>query len=538
MQTPWTFDDNVKAFLNPLDSGFILLEETGAILWMNDWVRCRLPNQHQHHTYLQDWYPPNAGASLVLRLQQVLQSGQPERFSVDEQPWLVPLLDSKFSDHRMRQNGMLYPCSIRPFASANPVFCVLLQIHDVSEPLFQMQRLHQKLATYEEDPDNPNVQESLRYRTQQLEALGALTGGVAHDFNNILQGIMMSVEVAKEDIPQDIFVQRSLNQALKFAKRGADLVRQILASIHQKELSHHEIHITPVVEEALQMMRAVLPADIEIHKFLDPYCDTIQGSGCHVHQLVVHLCTHAARRMSSHGGWLQVRLEQLKGHVMLTIQDSGGEASPEFHNVEFDQLFSSTPSTVVPPDTKHFPSALSGIKRIVTDHKAHLEIEQNENSGTSIHVIFPSSSNSMVSEEMLLRVDLFYNKQVLIVEDEKVTLELQKTMLEQLDCKVTTASNGAEGLEVFHHNPASYDLVITDQVMPKMSGDQLAQAMLDERPELPIILITGYSQKMDPIKARKLGIHEFIIKPVGRDQFLRSVQRVFASQGTNAQKVS
>lgn len=392
-----------------------------------------------------------------------------------------------------------------------------------------------------------NLESQLR-QAQKMEAIGTLAGGIAHDFNNILQGIFSSIQIVKMKLPSASLEKKYLEQAFEFSRRGADLVRQILTFSRQTDTKHGIIQMVPIVKEVLKMMKSTLPTTITIQDRLPNSCVNISGNLVQIHQVIMNICTNAGYAMRETGGVLTVKLEEttlsnqkaanlfLKEgkYLKLTISDTGTGIPPDVQEHIFEPFFTTKSKE------EGTGLGLSVVHGIVRDHKGAIFVEsvvnnQNNTStsaewhsgGTKFDVFFPVVEAKIQSLDETQSPALVGTEQILLVDDEEIVVETEKLLLEGLGYKVKTAYDGKQALDIFLHSPNSFDIVITDQTMPKMTGDQLAQELLKIRPNIPIILMTGFSHKINLENTQKIGIHKIVMKPIEGDQLGTIVREVF-----------
>ncbi len=375
------------------------------------------------------------------------------------------------------------------------------------------------------------------FQVHKMEAIGTLAGGIAHDFNNILSAIIGFSELAAMDLPQDSAAVESMEEVLKASRRAADLVKQILAFSRKSDL-----HITPllpqvIVKDALKMLRSSLPTSIEIRENIHENCGKIMADPTTIHQIVVNLCTNALHAMEHEKGVLTVSLQPEDIHareihgennllsgsfVVIKISDTGHGIDPAIMDRIFEPYF-----TTKPVD-KGTGLGLAVVHGIVEDCNGFIRVESKTGQGTTFCVYFPAlgDNRTMVSEEDLPESVPTDGQRILLVDDEVMIIKLNKIILERLGYKVSTATNSLDGLERITMDPHGYDLVITDQTMPAMTGVELAQRILDIRPDLPIILCTGYSAILSEEDALAVGIKKYLKKPVNRAELSKAVQEV------------
>lgn len=374
---------------------------------------------------------------------------------------------------------------------------------------------------------------------QKMQAIGTLAGGIAHDFNNMLAAILGYTELVTDDVPRDSLMWRNLQHVLTAAMRARDLVQQILAFSRQNTPQRQEVHLHLLVREALALIRASLPSTIAIHQHIEPDTGTVYAAPTHIHQLLLHLCTNAEHAMRVTGGVLEVRLEACavdaalatthpaltSGHyVQLTVRDTGHGMAPEVLERICEPFFT----------TKDVGEGtgmgLAVVHGIVASHDGVMTVSSTPGQGTTCVIYLPRSDRANVGFLPTSPTTLYGHKHILFVDDEEVLVELGRETLTRLGYRVTAYTSSTEALDAFQATPDLFDLVITDQTMPLLTGEGLAKALRTIRPALPIILCTGFSHAMTEEKARTLGLDAFLMKPmVGRDLDV-TIRRVLAQR--------
>ena len=379
-------------------------------------------------------------------------------------------------------------------------------------------------------------------QAQKMEAIGTLAGGIAHDFNNILGVILGYADLARDDAPPGSVFEHDLDQILVAAHRAKDLVKQILAFSRQANVDRIPIRIQPLIKESLKMLRASIPATIEIKENIHPQCGTIVADPTQIHQIMMNLCTNAFQAMEKSGGVLRVSLEsatvaagddpvgrQLSpgDYVELTVADTGAGIAPDVIGRIFDPYFT----------TKEFGKGtgmgLAITHGILKSYGGAITVESVLGQGTAFHVYFPGVTEQAPEEPKAEETMPRGQEHILFVDDEEFLAEMAKSMLERLGYQVTVRQSSFEALEVFMNSPGQFDLVITDQTMPGMTGSDLARRMLQVRPDLPIILCTGYSNLIDETSAKALGIRGFALKPLTKAHLAQLIRDALAGSSAS-----
>jgi len=371
-------------------------------------------------------------------------------------------------------------------------------------------------------------------QTQKMEALGTLAGGIAHDFNNILAAIIGYTEIVVADTPQGTTSHDYLKRVLEAGERARSLVKQILAFSRQGEMEPKPVQLKLIVKEVLKLLRASLPATIEIDQQIESD-SAVMADPTQLHQVMMNLGTNAGYAMARTGGRLLVRLEDIRldenftrlhtdlrpgDYLKLTVADTGRGIDPENLTRIFDPFFTTKPKG------EGTGMGLSVVHGIVTGLKGLISVDSAPGKGAQFQVFLPALQDGAevhVAETGTLPTG---KDRILFVDDEPFQTDMLKHLLGLLGYRVETRNTATEGLSLFQQDPQAFDLVITDMVMPGMTGDELAVQLLEIRPDLPIILATGYSQNITESRAKAMGIKAFALKPLVIDELSRLIRQV------------
>ncbi|HEX2966409.1 MAG TPA: PAS domain S-box protein [Syntrophorhabdaceae bacterium] len=371
--------------------------------------------------------------------------------------------------------------------------------------------------------DYKRLEEELR-QSHKMEALGTLTGGIAHDFNNILAGILGFAEMAREDAPADGPLQYHLERVIKGAMRGRDLVKQMLTFSRKTEYDIKALPIVPIIEETLKLLRASIPTTIQIEFTTTAKKDVVVANATGVQQIILNLATNAAHAMRENGGKLSVSLsdayDESSPFLALTVRDTGTGMPPEVLKRVFEPFFTTK-------EAGHGTGmGLAVVYGIVRSFGGDISVHSTEGHGTVFQVYFPRAVTDASSDTESPVLPPSGNEHILFVDDEETLVDLGKRMLERLGYKVAATTSSVKALKMFIENPASFDLVITDHTMPELTGLRFAEKLLAMRPDLPIILCTGFSESLDPEKVKEAGIKQFLMKPLTKAELAAAVRRV------------
>ena len=371
---------------------------------------------------------------------------------------------------------------------------------------------------------------------QKMESIGTLAGGIAHDFNNILTSVLGYAELASLDTPENSKAQYNLQQSIKAAHRAKDLVQQILAFSRQSKQERKPLDIEPIVKEGLKMLRASLPTTIEIRQNIEEDLGAIEADTTQIHQVLMNLCTNAAHAMSENGGVLEVSLTKFDmdaeasaaspeiepgPYLRLRVSDTGHGMTPEILQRVFDPYF-----TTKEPG-KGTGLGLAVVHGIVKSYGGGVTVSSEPGRGTTFDIYFPKIEpvKAPLEAGRIEPLPVGGHERVLFVDDEKAIVEIGQEILQHLGYEVVVRTSSVEALELFRAQPERFDLVITDMTMPNMTGDKLAVELMRIRPDIPVILCTGFSERITKEKAEGIGIREFLLKPLVMNDLSKAVRK-------------
>jgi PAS domain S-box-containing protein len=376
---------------------------------------------------------------------------------------------------------------------------------------------------------------SLLQQAQKMESIGNLAGGIAHDFNNLLFPIIGLSEMLLDDLPKGSQEHENVQEILKAGKRGGDLVKQILAFSRQSEHRKIPVRVQQVLREVLKLMRSTIPSDIEITQDIQVDCGLVMADPTQIHQIAMNLITNAYHAIDPPGGKINVLLKEtvlcekdLVGsplqpgkYAMLEISDTGSGIDPAAMDKIFEPYFTTKEKG------KGTGLGLAVVYGIVREHLGHIHVESEVGSGTTVNVYIPkmarASESGPVEKAEILQTG---TERILLVDDDGAVINLEKQMLERLGYQVTFRTSSLDAIEAFRADPDAFDLVITDMTMPNMTGDQLSRELLAIRTDLPVIICTGFSERLDQEKALSIGIRGFLMKPVVISEMAKIVRKV------------
>lgn len=417
----------------------------------------------------------------------------------------------------------------------NKTYCVSLS------PIFHTDNSVSVLSVLRDITEIKTIERKLQ-QSQKMEAIGILAGGIAHDFNNILFPIIAYTEMLLGDIPQESPFHSSLDEIYGAAMRAQSLVSQILTFARQEHGEVKLIKMQHIVKEALKLIRSTVPATIDIKDDISQKCGVINADPTQIHQIVMNLTTNAYHAMEETGGTMTLSLKETEindqdairlnipqgFYACLTVSDTGTGIPKDIMGKIFDPFFTTK------QQGKGTGLGLSVVHGIVKSSGGTILTDSEIDKGTVFTVYLPIAESNLKKDDLLqanqVKISMRGgNERILIVDDEDMLIRLQKDMLERLGYKVTSFTSSFDALELFRTSPDKFDIVITDMTMPSMSGDKIALELIKIRPDIPILLYTGFSTIMSEEKALSMGIKGFLMKPVTVSQLDKKIREVLDS---------
>ncbi|MFH2219040.1 MAG: PAS domain S-box protein [Pseudomonadota bacterium] len=378
------------------------------------------------------------------------------------------------------------------------------------------------------------LEEQLR-QSQKMEAIGTLAGGIAHEFNNILGIIIGNTELAIDDVPEWSPAKDCLEEIRTASLRAKDVVRHIMSFARKTPSERNPINIGIIIKESLKLMRATIPTSIEIRQ--EVLCDTemILANPTEINQILLNLCNNSVHAMEEEAGILEVKLETVilddrsasqyndfttGDYVKLTVKDTGTGIYPEIMDRIFDPYFTTKGVG------KGLGMGMAVVFGIVKKHDGAIKLMSEVGKGTTAEVLFPITEARADTEVKKSDALPTGSERILFVDDEPSLVKLVKQMLERQGYEVVGKTSSLEALKLFQEESGNFDLIITDIAMPQMAGDQLAKRLIAVRSDIPIILCTGHSDRIDEEKAKELGIKAYTMKPLNKKELNIIVRKV------------
>ncbi|SMC22890.1 PAS domain S-box-containing protein [Desulfacinum hydrothermale DSM 13146] len=419
-----------------------------------------------------------------------------------------------------KKNGELYEvaASITPILSPSGHVDYFVSVHrDVTKEREMERRIQQN---------------------QRLEAIGTLAGGIAHDFNNILTPIVGYTEMCMYSLPRGSKIRENLEAVNRAAARASDLVQQILSFSRRSNQERKPIRIALIIKEALKLLRSTIPTSIEIRQDISATEESVIADPTEIHQVIMNLCINASHAMPD-GGLMSVGLhavdldrEAIKmipgckpgRHLKLSVEDTGHGIAPEILDKIFEPYFTTKKEGL------GTGLGLATTHSIVTACGGGITVYSEPGKGSRFDLYFPVArgvATQVVEKTAVIRGG---HERVLIVDDDMEVLDLHRKVLENYGYSVTAETDPEKALALFEKSPADFDMVLTDMTMPRMTGDLLAAALLKIRPDLPVIVLTGFSERINKDKAQELGIRALLAKPVSVSDLLSTIRDIFNAQ--------
>ncbi len=371
-------------------------------------------------------------------------------------------------------------------------------------------------------------------QSQKMEAIGTLAGGIAHDFNNILSAVLGYTELALGDVEKGSAVEKDLREIFTAGVRAKDLVKQILTFARQTDAETRPVQVKIIIKEVLKLLRSSIPTTIEIQQNIESE-SLVMANAIQIHQILMNLCTNAAQAMEKDGGILSVGLTDIQlnedftksyknlkpgAYLKLVVSDTGTGISGEIIGSIFNPYFTTKSSG------EGTGMGLAMVHSIVASHQGEVMVESLPGKGSVFTVFLPVFKKRGESRQDQSEILPFGKERILFIDDELPIVKIGGQILETLGYKVTTHTSSLAALELFRSRPDYFDLVITDLTMPNMTGDRLSAELMKIRPDIPVILCTGYSRKISDERMVETGIKAIASKPVLKADLAKTVRKI------------
>jgi PAS domain S-box-containing protein len=385
--------------------------------------------------------------------------------------------------------------------------------------------------------EREHLQMQLR-QADKLKTIGTLAGGIAHDFNNILTPIIGYSHMALSEVEEGSQVYSDIKRVVKGAGRAKELVNQILTFSRRGEPEMASVHPNMIVKEALKLIEASCPANIEVVADISDECPPVMGNQSQLHQVVMNLCTNAFHAMKEKGGVLSVVMETFEvgskftrhrkddargKYVKLSIRDTGHGMSPETLERIFEPFYTTRDIG------EGTGMGLATVHGIVTGHGGEIFADSRIGGGTTLDIYLPQTAVAAKDESVANETIWQGSERILFVDDEEEITDLARQLLERAGYSVTTETDSREALRRFAKRPDDFDIVVTDQAMPKLYGIKLAEKIFKIRPGFPVILISGFADSVTLESVQDKGICDFLMKPLVGYELAQAIRHALDS---------
>ncbi len=503
-------DQRLRAAVESAPSGLIMTDSEGRMVLVN------------RETERLFGYPREEllGRSIEILVPERFRGGHPDfRAGFMASP-KVRAMGAGRELFALRKDGSEVPVEIglTPVATPEGLF-VLSTVVDVS-------------ARKRAEEERSRLEEQLR-QAQKMEAIGTLAGGIAHDFNNILGAIVGYAELLRPQLANLPSALADIGEILKASQRGRELIERILAFSRRQVLSRKPLDLRQTVQQVQQLLRATIPATVDLRMRLPAQAQRVSADETSVHQVVMNLANNAVQAMPE-GGVLEIGLEGIyvrdsvaranpelhEGpYSLLTVRDSGGGIDPSVRARVFEPFF-----------TTKGPGAGSGlglavVQAVMRDLEGTVSLESETGSGTLVQCYFPALETELLpAPAELSGVLTGRGERILFVDDELSLARVGARRLGALDYQVVAETDPATALDRFNADPAGFDLVVTDFTMPGMTGLDLAEAMAKVRPGIPVLMVTGFVEEIPETRLRAAGVRAVLRKPLTLEQLSGAVR--------------
>ncbi|MBF0203452.1 MAG: response regulator [Desulfamplus sp.] len=388
------------------------------------------------------------------------------------------------------------------------------------------------------EKENKKLEDKL-IQSNKLEAIGNLAGGISHDMNNILTAIMGYVEISLSDVPENSKIRTRLDRVINACYRARDLVKQILTFSRQDSQENIPVNINLMIKEVLKLIRASLPATIKIQQNIPNDKYIIIADPTKIHQIIMNLCSNAGYAMQEHGGLLAVCTELMEldpdsagkyidlkpgTYIRMTVSDTGQGMDKQIKERIFEPFFTTKPRG------QGTGMGLAMVHGIVKSLDGNIYVYSEVGKGTTFHLFFPKAPEGSQIGNIESLAIVTGNETILYVDDEATIVDMAQEMLTTLGYRVEGVVGSMEAFERFQQNPDRFDIVITDQTMPDMTGCELAKKIWEIRSGIPIILCSGFNTLVNPESSKSIGISEYVMKPYSKQEISIKIRRALCGE--------
>ena len=436
---------------------------------------------------------------------------------------------------QMRQGKTGYSGEITMIRKSGEHFPAIFALY----PLYDPDGVLEAILGVSVDISERKALEAQLQQAHKMEAIGTLAGGIAHDFNNILSIIIGNAELGMENFPKDHPGRGNLEEILTAGLRARDVVRQLL-NYSRKSVAHKQtVDMAALIEANKNLIRSSIPTTIDIHYHMEPSLPPVNADKIQMYQVLLNLTTNAAAAMESAGGRMDIELSRVRiadadhnnvyglkpgKYLSLAVRDTGCGIPPDIIDRIFDPYFTTREAG------KGSGMGLAVVHGIVEYHGGGIHVESAPEKGTEVRLLLPEANDKTVRPDAGGTTTSGGSGRILFVDDEPSIAEVNRQLLERYGYQVQAFTDPETAVREFSRHPDDFDLVVSDMTMPKMTGDRLAAEIRKLRPEMPVILCTGFSERMDEGKAKTMGISEFLIKPVGIEKLVQTIRKMMSDE--------
>ena len=499
-----------KALVHSSLDHIFLLDPSGRYLMSNDNVAHLGFNKGGDliGKAIEEVYPAGIGKDYRRYFEKVLEQGEPLAF-----------------EHMLLQNGnnFFHHDRLYPIISEGELWAIGGICHDLTKEKESQKKAEQ-------------LESELRQK-QKIESLGTLAGGIAHDFNNILTSVIGFTELALYELEDGSNLKDDIKQVMQAGLRAKNLVRQILTYARNTQTCRQPLKLGDTISEVINLIRPSLPASISID-YQSNSRQLVMADSTQIHQVVMNLCTNSAHAMEKKGGVLTITHNdldlgdkvvkginsQVSGQcVQLTVKDTGDGMPDNIAEKVFDPYFTTKQSGT------GTGMGLSVALGIIDSCGGAITLETALGHGTTVNIYLPVTHDFELTKKVqdISKQSLAGNERILLVDDEEKITKALKLLLEQLGYNVTPFNSSRKALAEFVEHPDRFDLVLSDVTMPEMGGEDLLRGIHRVRPEIPVILCSGYSSMMDGDRAKAIGAQRFLIKPLDQKTLAVNLRQIF-----------
>ena len=423
--------------------------------------------------------------------------------------------------YHKKKDGTVFPVEISAnYFELNGRRINLSDIRDISERV--------------ESEKSLRITEAKLQQSEKMESIGNLAGGIAHDFNNILSSIIGFSDIALANVEKNSELEDDLMEINQAGKRAAELVQQILIFARKSEEKLRPIKVHPIANEALKLLRSTIPSNIEIVENIESNY-TVMGNETQFHQIFMNLCTNAAQAMEKDGGALHVSIEDKQFNRKMIPFDLGLKPG-NYVKIEVSDNGIGIPNNIVDSvfepyfTTKQIGEGtglgLATVHGIVEKLSGKITVKSSFDTGTTFTIHIPANQVQRIEQSNNDENMPGGDESILLIDDEKSITKMNKRFLESLGYKTVEMNDSIDAMKLFESMPDQFDLIISDMTMPKMTGDKLAVELILIRPDIPVVLCTGYSKRMSEESASKIGVRAFLNKPIIKSDMAKTVRKV------------